>query len=61
MEAVRLVAVFLFYTSLMGLLVGLFYKPWIVLWWMDKQNRLMVIKYYGTAVLMTILLKNIAH
>lgn len=28
------------------LLVGLF-KPWVVLWWEDHQNRKKVIKVYG--------------
>ena len=29
------------------LTVGL-YKPWIVLWWMPRQNRKLVLKIYGT-------------
>ena len=28
-------------------MVGL-YKPWIVLWWMPKQNRKLVLQIYGT-------------
>jgi hypothetical protein len=22
-------------------------QPWWVLWWMSKQNRMLVLKYYG--------------
>jgi len=22
-------------------------KPWMPLWWMERQNRLLVLKYYG--------------
>ncbi|MDN5214558.1 hypothetical protein QQ020_20935 [Fulvivirgaceae bacterium BMA12] len=29
------------------LAVGL-YRPWIVLWWRRRQNRLQVIRLYGT-------------
>jgi hypothetical protein len=33
-------------TSLIFLLIGL-YKPWIMLWWEDVQNRRKVLKLYG--------------
>ncbi len=29
-------------------LIGL-WRPWIVLWWLARQNRLMVLKWYGLA------------
>jgi len=32
------------------LLIGL-YKPWVVLWWEDIQNRKKVIKLYGLIAL----------
>ena len=32
--------------SFIMLIAGL-YKPWIVLWWEDRQYRLKVIKLYG--------------
>jgi hypothetical protein len=34
------------FTSLGFLLIGL-YKPWVMLWWEDIQNRRKVIKVYG--------------
>ena len=37
----------------MILLMGLF-KPWIALWWMPRQNRLLVIKWYGGIFLVTL-------
>lgn len=40
--------------SFLLLLTGL-YKPWVVLWWEDKQYRMKVIKIYGIAGLITYL------
>lgn len=34
-------------TALFFLLLGL-YKPWVMLWWEDVQNRRKVIRLYGT-------------
>jgi hypothetical protein len=34
------------FTSMFFLLIGLF-KPWVMLWWEDIQNRRKVIKVYG--------------
>lgn len=36
--------------SLIFLLFGLF-KPWVMLWWEDRQNRKKVIKVYGFAAI----------
>lgn len=36
---------------LLLLIIGM-YKPWVVLWWEDIQNRKKVIKVYGTASLL---------
>ena len=36
------------YASLLCLLLGLF-KPWMMVWWEDTQNRKKVIRIYGTA------------
>ncbi|GEM_PF-2313851 len=33
---------FMGFTVLMGLI-----QPWWVLWWTSKQNRMLVLKYYG--------------
>jgi hypothetical protein len=37
-------------TALVFMLYGL-YKPWIMLWWEDVQNRRKVIKLYGSVAL----------
>ena len=34
------------------MVAGLF-KPWIMLWWEDTQNRKKVLKIYGTAAVVT--------
>jgi hypothetical protein len=39
------------FTSLLFLLTGLF-KPWVMLWWEDIQNRRKVIKVYGLVAVM---------
>jgi hypothetical protein len=44
---------FLFLTiTTFGLLVAGLYKPWVVLWWEDVQNRRKVFKVYGTMTLL---------
>ena len=44
---------FLFLTiTAFGLLVAGLYKPWVVLWWEDIQNRRKVFKVYGTMTLL---------
>ncbi|KOF04035.1 hypothetical protein AWW67_02710 [Roseivirga seohaensis] len=37
---------FLIGTAALAVMIGL-YSPWRMLWWMSKQNRLLVLKYYG--------------
>lgn len=39
-------------TALLCVVIGLF-KPWIMLWWEDVQNRKKVIKVYGTAAIIS--------
>ncbi len=39
--------------STVFLAIGL-YKPWIMLWWEDVQNRRKVIRLYGTISLLAI-------
>jgi len=34
--------------SLICIVIGL-YRPWVMLWWEDTQNRKKVLKVYGTA------------
>lgn len=46
MKFVQQLFLYISVTSLIFLLIGL-YKPWIMLWWEDKQNRRKVIRIYG--------------
>ncbi len=39
-------------SALLFLLLG-FYRPYLVLWWEDVQNRRKVLRVYGTIVLIT--------
>jgi len=39
-------------TALLGVVAGLF-KPWMMLWWEDVQNRKKVLKVYGTAAVIS--------
>ncbi|MGY6521895.1 MAG: hypothetical protein ACXIUD_09220 [Mongoliitalea sp.] len=45
-EAVRYFCLILLGWSLISILAGL-YKPVLVLWFLDRMNRMMVLKYYG--------------
>jgi hypothetical protein len=47
MEDVRFLLLLIALTSLIFLLIGL-YKPWVMLWWEDVQNRSKVLKVYGS-------------
>jgi hypothetical protein len=47
MHNVRLLVMFLTYASAIFLVIGL-YKPWVMLWWEDTQNRKKVIQLYGS-------------
>lgn len=46
MEFIQQLFLYLGFTALIFLIAGLF-KPWIMLWWEDVQNRKKVIKVYG--------------
>jgi len=46
MSNVRLLLLFLALASSLFLVIGL-YKPWMMLWWEDVQNRKKVIMIYG--------------
>jgi len=50
MHYVRLLLYYLSITSVAFLVIGL-WKPWIMLWWEDTQNRRKVLKVYGTLAL----------
>lgn len=52
MEVVYYGSRFIFYLSLILMFVGL-WRPQVVLWWLAYQNRLKVLKYYGTIALIS--------
>ena len=41
-------------TSTILLVIGLF-RPWVVLWWEDLQNRKKVIRVYGTLAVVSLI------
>ncbi|HRG09612.1 MAG TPA: hypothetical protein PLJ08_13645 [Cyclobacteriaceae bacterium] len=51
----RLLLLLIALTSFLFLVIGLF-KPWLMLWWEDVQNRKKVIKLYGTTALLFLVL-----
>ncbi len=46
MQSVRLFCLLLSCACLISLIIGLF-KPWLLLWWEDVQNRKKIIQVYG--------------
>ena len=52
MEFIQRLLLYLSLTALVGLSVGLF-KPWIMLWWEDTQNRKKVLRLYGSVAVLT--------
>jgi len=55
MEALKMFMLGLAVTSASLLLAG-FISPVLVLWWMDYQNRLRVLRIYGSLFLISLLL-----
>lgn len=47
MEQVRLMCLLTSSACFLFLVIGLF-KPWVMLWWEDVQNRRKVIQVYGS-------------
>jgi hypothetical protein len=47
MEFIYKLPLYISVTAVLFLLFGL-YKPWIMLWWEDVQNRRKVIRLYGS-------------
>lgn len=54
MENLRLMFLLLCISSALFLVIGLF-KPWVMLWWEDVQNRKKIILVYGTISLFFLL------
>jgi putative effector of murein hydrolase LrgA (UPF0299 family) len=51
MRYIELFVLLLIGTSLLFLVIGLF-RPWAMLWWEDEQNRMKVIKSYGSLTIL---------
>jgi len=51
MDFLKLLLRFASITSILLLALGL-YKPWVVLWWEDTQNRKKVVVLYGSVALL---------
>lgn len=47
MEFAHRLLLYISVTALIFLVIGL-YKPWVMLWWEDVQNRRKVIALYGS-------------
>lgn len=47
MQSVRLFCLLLSCVCLISMIIGLF-KPWLLLWWEDVQNRKKILVVYGT-------------
>ena len=60
MENVRLFFKLLSIASLLFMVAGLF-KPYLLLWWEDVQNRRKVIKVYGSLALLSYLIFLLMH
>ena len=54
MQSVRQLFLYISVTAILFLIMGLF-KPWMMLWWEDVQNRRKVIKLYGSVAVLTYL------
>lgn len=52
MDFIQRFFLYLSLISLLCLITGLF-RPWVMLWWEDVQNRKKVIKIYGSAALIS--------
>lgn len=55
MSSVRLFCLLLSGACLISLIIGLF-KPWLLLWWEDVQNRKKIIQVYGSLSLVFFLI-----
>jgi hypothetical protein len=53
MAQIRLFTLLLAATAILFLLLG-FYKPYLVLWWEDVQNRRKVLRVYGTVAALAV-------
>jgi hypothetical protein len=52
MEFIQRFLLYVSITAFAFMIIGLF-KPWIMLWWEDIQNRRKIIKLYGSVALLS--------
>lgn len=52
MEFIQRFFLYVSITAFVFLIIGLF-KPWVMLWWEDVQNRKKIIRLYGTTALVS--------
>ena len=55
MEFLQQLLLYVSFTALLFLAIGL-YRPWVMLWWEDIQNRRKVFKVYGSVAVVSIVL-----
>jgi hypothetical protein len=55
MEFLQQLFLYVSFTAFLFLLMGL-YKPWVMLWWEDVQNRKKIIKVYGSVAVVSLAL-----
>ncbi len=55
MNEFRIILNLVLFATSIGLIVGL-YNPVIVLWWCARQNRKMILTYYGSTIAVTFLI-----
>lgn len=60
MDRIRLFFLLMSLASLLFMVMGLF-KPWILLWWEDVQNRRKVIKVYGSVALFSFIVYEVLY
>jgi len=60
MEFVHRLLYFVSVTAFIFLLIGL-YKPWVMLWWEDVQNRRKVLWLYGSVAVTAFILYHVAN
>lgn len=55
MEFLQQLFLYVSFTAFIFLFIGL-YKPWVMLWWEDVQNRRKIFKVYGTVGVISLLM-----
>ena len=56
MAELRIILNLILYGAAIGLIAGL-YNPVLVLWWCARQNRKMVLTYYGLTIALCLIVR----